>query len=191
MYPPLGPYACARSEHAFGTSDRANGLALPLRSGQRGVGDGSPLGGSGRRGGRWFSCARQGPGCRGAWLLPRDGRPSVGCAGVKTTFDAWWLPSSSSEPPTPPWALAWETIDISENVAVRYPVWSGDAAEPLLEALSEAGARLADVPVSNIVTGIGRVADRLLDPPPIRFATGRSTCLSPPPAFRKRWLRRC
>ena len=82
---------------------------------------------------------------------------------MRTTFDACWLPSSSSESPSASRALAWETIDLSENAAVRYPVWSGDAAKRLLEALSEVGPRLAEVPVGNVVAGLGRVADRFLD----------------------------
>ena len=82
---------------------------------------------------------------------------------MRTTFDAYRLPSFSSELPTAPPTLVWETIDISESVAVRYPAWPGDAAERLLEALREAGARLADMPVRDLVTCIGRVADRFLD----------------------------
>jgi len=82
---------------------------------------------------------------------------------VTTTFDACWLPSSSSESPTAESPLAWETIDLSESLAVRYPVWSDDAAEWLLEALKEVGTRLADVPVRDVVSGVGRVADRFLD----------------------------
>ena len=81
---------------------------------------------------------------------------------MRTTFDACWVPSSS-ELPTPPPTLVWETIDVSESVAVRYPAWPGDAAERLLEALREAGARLAGVPVRDLVTCVGRVADRFLD----------------------------
>ena len=83
---------------------------------------------------------------------------------MRTTFDACRLPSFSSESPTGPPTLAWETIDVSEGVAVRYPAWPGDAAERLLEVLREAGARLADVPVRDLVTCVGRVADRFLDP---------------------------
>ena len=75
---------------------------------------------------------------------------------MRTTFDACRLPSF---PPS----LAWETIEVSESVSVRYPAWPGDAAERLLEALREAGARLADVPVRDLVTWVGRVADRFLD----------------------------
>ena len=82
---------------------------------------------------------------------------------MTTTFDACWLPSSSSESPTAESPLAWETIDLSESLAVRYPVWSDDAAEWLLEALKEVGTRLADVPVRDVVSGVGRVADRFLD----------------------------
>ena len=82
---------------------------------------------------------------------------------MRTTFDAWWLPSSSSDLPRAPRALAVKTIDLSENVAVRYPVWSRDAAKRLLEALSEVGTRLAEVPVGDLVAGVGRVADRFLD----------------------------
>ena len=83
---------------------------------------------------------------------------------MRTTFDACRLPSFSSESPTGPPTLAWETIDVSEGVSVRYPAWPGDAAERLLEVLREAGARLADVPVRDLVTCVGRVADRFLDP---------------------------
>ena len=82
---------------------------------------------------------------------------------MKTTFDACRIPSFSSELPTAPPTLVWETIDVSESVAIRYPVWPGDAAERLLEALREAGARLADVPVRDLVRCVGRVADRFLD----------------------------
>ncbi len=80
-----------------------------------------------------------------------------------TTFDACRLPSFSSEPPTAPPTLAWETIDVSERLTVRYPVWQNDAAERLLEALEEAGARLAEVPVRDLVASVGRVANRFLD----------------------------
>ena len=82
---------------------------------------------------------------------------------MRTTFDACRIPSFPSELPTAPPTLFWETIDVSESVAVRYPVWPGDAAERLLEVLREAGARLADVPVRDLVTCVGRVADRFLD----------------------------
>ena len=82
---------------------------------------------------------------------------------MRTTFDACRLPAFSSELPTGPPTLVWETIDVSESVAVRYPAWPGDAAERLLEVLREAGARLADVPVRDLVACVGRVADRFLD----------------------------
>ncbi len=82
---------------------------------------------------------------------------------MKTTFDAFRLPCSSSGLPTAPATLVWETIDVSEGVAVRYPAWPHDAAEQLLGALREAGARLAEVPVRDLVNCIGRVADRFLD----------------------------
>jgi hypothetical protein len=82
---------------------------------------------------------------------------------MRTTFDACRLPSSSTGLPTAPPALVWETIGASEGVTVRYPVWPGDAAEQLLGALREAGARLAEVPVRDLVRCIGRVADRFLD----------------------------
>ena len=83
---------------------------------------------------------------------------------MKTTFDAFRLPSFSSELPTAPPTLDWETIDVSESVTIRYPAgWPGDAAERLLQALREAGERLADVPVRDLVTCVGRVADRFLD----------------------------
>ena len=82
---------------------------------------------------------------------------------MKTTFDACRLPSSSSGSPIEPAALVWETIGVSESVAVRYPAWPGDAAERLLGALREAGARLAEVPVQDLVIRVGRVASRFLD----------------------------
>lgn len=82
---------------------------------------------------------------------------------MTTTFDAFWPPSSSSESPTAESPFAWETIDLSESLVVRYPVWSDDAAERLLDALKEVGTRLADVPVHYVVSGVGRVADRFLD----------------------------
>ena len=83
---------------------------------------------------------------------------------MRTTFDAFRLPSFSSELPTAPPPLVWETIDVSESVTIRYPAgWPGDAAERLLQALREAGERLADVPVRDLVTCVGRVADRFLD----------------------------
>ena len=83
---------------------------------------------------------------------------------MKTTFDAFRLPSFSSELPTDAPTLLWETIDVSESVTIRYPAgWPGDTAERLLQALREAGARLADVPVRDLVTCVGRVADRFLD----------------------------
>ncbi len=83
---------------------------------------------------------------------------------MKTTFDAFRLPSFSSELPTAPPTLDLETIDVSESVTIRYPAgWPGDAAERLLQALREAGERLADVPVRDLVTCVGRVADRFLD----------------------------
>ncbi len=82
---------------------------------------------------------------------------------MKTTFDACRLPSPSSGIAIAPEALVWETIGVSESVAVRYPAWPGDAAERLLGALREAGARLAEVPVEDLVMGVGRVADRFLD----------------------------
>ena len=82
---------------------------------------------------------------------------------MRTTFEACRLPSFSSESPTAPPTLVWETIEVSESVAVRYPTWPGDAAERLLEVLREAGARLADMPVRDLVTRVGRVADRFLD----------------------------
>ena len=75
---------------------------------------------------------------------------------MKTTFDACRLPS------VPP-SVVWETLDVSEGVSVRYPEWPGDVAERLLESLREAGTRLADVPVRDLVTWVGRVADRFLD----------------------------
>ena len=93
-------------------------------------------------------------------MLPCDGRPYVGRAGVRTTFDAWWLPPSSGESPA---ASTRETIDLSASVEVSCPAWSADAAEGLLDTLSEGGARLADVPVRDLVTSVGRVADRFLD----------------------------
>ncbi len=70
---------------------------------------------------------------------------------MKTTFDACRLPSFSSGLSIAPAAFVWETISVSESVAVRYPAWPGDAAEGLLGALREAGARLADVPVEDLV----------------------------------------
>ncbi len=82
---------------------------------------------------------------------------------MRTTFDACRIPSFPSELPTASPTLVWETIDVSESVEVRYPVWPGDAAERLLEVLREAGARLADVPVRDLVTCVGQVADRFLD----------------------------
>ncbi len=82
---------------------------------------------------------------------------------MRTTFDAWWLPPSSSESPTAPPALTSETIDLSESVTARYPVWSPDAAARLLDTLSDVGTRLSDVPVQDLVTWVGRVADRFLD----------------------------
>ena len=82
---------------------------------------------------------------------------------MRTTFDACRLPCSSTGLPTAPPALVWETIGVSEDVTVRYPVWPGDAAEQLLGALKEAGARLAEVPVRKLVRCIGWVADRVLD----------------------------
>ncbi len=82
---------------------------------------------------------------------------------MRTTFDACRLPSFSGELPTAPPTLVWETIDVSEGFAVRYPAWPSDAAERLLEALRDAGARLADVPVRDLVSCVGRVADRFLD----------------------------
>ena len=82
---------------------------------------------------------------------------------MRTTFDACRLPSFSSGPSTAPPSFAWETVDVSGDVAVRYPAWPGDAAERLLGALREAGARLAEMPVRDLVVCIGRVADRFLD----------------------------
>ncbi|MCH7933699.1 MAG: hypothetical protein IIC36_06845 [Gemmatimonadetes bacterium] len=82
---------------------------------------------------------------------------------MRTTFDACRLPSFSSESPTAPPTLVWETIDVSESVAIRYPVWADGAAGRLLEALRGAGARLAEVPVRDLVKWVGRVADRFLD----------------------------
>ena len=90
------------------------------------------------------------------------------------TFDAYRLPSftnhSPAEPPNEAPSAAptasqplWQTVDVSENLSVRYPTFSGDAAEALLEALVEAGVRLAEVPVRALVTHVGRVADRFLD----------------------------
>ncbi|HIF05867.1 MAG TPA: hypothetical protein EYQ64_02655, partial [Gemmatimonadetes bacterium] len=96
---------------------------------------------------------------------------------MKSPFDACCLPPSWGESFDTSEPFVWETIQVAEDqvaedqvvedqvadVAVRYPVWSGDAAEQLLVALSEAGARLAGVPSSDVVIGIGRVADRFLD----------------------------
>lgn len=82
---------------------------------------------------------------------------------MKTTFDACHIPHLSGGPPGPPATLVWETIEISDDASVRYPVWPSDAAEGLLESLCEAGERLAYVPVFELVEGIGRVADRFLD----------------------------
>ena len=96
-------------------------------------------------------------------MLPRDGRPSVGCAVVTTTFDACRLPSVSGGVPITPPTVVWDAIGVSEGVVVRYPVLPGDASERLLDALRAAGARLADVPVRDLVSSIGRVADRFLD----------------------------
>jgi len=83
---------------------------------------------------------------------------------MRTTFDACRLPSFSSGPSTALPSFVWETVDVCAGVAVRYPAWPGDAAERLLEALMEAGARLAEMPVRDLVICIGRVADRFLDP---------------------------
>ena len=81
---------------------------------------------------------------------------------MKRTFDACWLPPFLRELPTEP-GLIWEAIDVSEGVAVRFPAWSDDTAQRLLDTLTEAGARLAEVPVRDLVTHVGRVADRFLD----------------------------
>ena len=82
---------------------------------------------------------------------------------MRTTFDACRLPKLSvglaTGPPTP----VWETTEVSDGLAVRYPVWPGDAAEQLLGTLREAGERLAEVPVRDLVDRIGRVANRFLD----------------------------
>ena len=83
---------------------------------------------------------------------------------MRTIFDACRLPSFSSGPSTAPPPLVWETVDVSDGVAVRYPAWPGDAAERLLGVLMEAGARLAEMPVRALVISIGRVADRFLNP---------------------------
>ncbi len=86
---------------------------------------------------------------------------------MKTTLDAFRLPSFSSElsigSPTGSPTLVWETIDVSQDVTVRYPVWSTDTAGRLLAVLEEAGARLADVPIRELVTRVGRVGERFLD----------------------------
>ncbi len=91
---------------------------------------------------------------------------------MRSPFDACCLPPSWGESFDTSEPFVWETVQVAEDqvvedqvadVAVRYPVWSGDAAEQLLVALSEAGARLAGVPSSDVVIGIGRVADRFLD----------------------------
>ena len=82
---------------------------------------------------------------------------------MRTTFDGYRLPSFSKGLGTAAAPLLLETIDVSESVAVRYPALSGDAAERLLEALTEAGARLAEVPVGDLVISVGRVAERFLD----------------------------
>ena len=52
---------------------------------------------------------------------------------------------------------------VSDGLAVRYPAWPGETAEQLLGALREAGVRLAEVPIRDLVDCIGRVADRFLD----------------------------
>ena len=82
---------------------------------------------------------------------------------MKIIFDACHLPTSTTGLATVPPTFVWETVDVSEGVAVRYPVWPGDAAEQLLGALREAGTRLAEVPVQDLVDCIGRVAHRFLD----------------------------
>jgi len=82
---------------------------------------------------------------------------------MKTIFNACHLPTSSTGLATVPPTLVWETVDVTEGVGVRYPVWPGDVAEQLLVALREAGTRLAEVPVQDLVDCIGRVAHRFLD----------------------------
>ncbi|MCH2461698.1 MAG: hypothetical protein MK335_00470 [Gemmatimonadetes bacterium] len=82
---------------------------------------------------------------------------------MTTTFDACRISSASLDPASAPPTLVWETIDVSDGFTVRYPAWPGDAAELLLGALREAGARLAEVPAQDLVDCVGRVADRFLD----------------------------
>ena len=96
-------------------------------------------------------------------MLSGDGRPFVGWAVVRTPFDACHLPPLWSGSAEAPETFVWETIELSEGVVVRYPVWSDGAAERLLAALSEAGERIAEVPFRELVIGVGRVADRFLD----------------------------
>jgi hypothetical protein len=82
---------------------------------------------------------------------------------VTITFDACCVPHPSRGSTGPAPTPVWDTIEVSEDASVRYPVWTSDEAERLLESLSGAGERLADVPVLEVVEGIGRVADRLWD----------------------------
>ncbi len=82
---------------------------------------------------------------------------------MRTTFDAYRFPSFSDGFPTAHPSLLWQTIDVSESLAVRYPALPGDASERLLETLTKAGARLTEVPVGDLAICIGRVADRFLD----------------------------
>lgn len=81
------------------------------------------------------------------------------------TFYACRLPSFSagSDTPSPSPSLPSESVEVSENLEVRYPVWSGDDATRLLGALRGAGERLDDLPVRELVIAVGRVADRFLD----------------------------
>ena len=83
---------------------------------------------------------------------------------MRTSFDACRLPPFSAGSVPALSTFVWETIEVSDSVAVRYPVWQGATAEQLLQSLSEAGERLAEVRFRDIVVGVGRVADRFLDP---------------------------
>lgn len=73
------------------------------------------------------------------------------------TFDACALPPGFDDPE------AWNDLEAHSDLRVRYPILPPERWERLLDDLRAAGRILAQRPARELIAGIGRVADRLLD----------------------------
>ena len=67
---------------------------------------------------------------------------------MRSTFDACRLPSLSVGSANAPPALVWETTNVSDGFAVRYPAWPGDTAEQLVDVV------LKRIDVADAILGV-------------------------------------